>query len=198
MTKAKLIAACAALGAVIAQSPEAKAEPMTHDGFYMSLQAGFGYLSTSTDFDETLSGVTYSSAVMLGGTVGPVVIGGGFTYDNAFSPTYKAGGQEVDLDDVKLYLLGFGGFADIYVDPAEGLHFPIFLGWGGLEASVNGNVGGSDPTGLVVAVGGGYDFWVADEWSVGPLARFTYAPLKLNDASYNTKQFTVVADIKFH
>jgi hypothetical protein len=39
--------------------------------------------------------------------------------------------------------------------------FQPFIGWGGLATSRNGDVGGSDPTGLVLAVGGGYDVFAA-------------------------------------
>jgi hypothetical protein len=129
-----------------------------------------------------------------------VVIGGGFTYDNAFSPKAESEGTTVDLgdSDVSLHLIGIGPFVDVYPDPKSGMHFVGFVGWGGLEASVNGNVGGSDPTGLVAFVGGGYEFWLADQWSLGPLARFTYAPLSLNDVDYNTFAFAIVADVKFH
>ena len=92
-----------------------------------------------------------------------------------------------------------GVFADDYLDPqAGGLHVVGFLEWGGLEASVGGNVGGSDPTGALFTVGGGYAFWMADEWSIGPLLRLTYAPLSLNDTDYSTTQVSLVANLKWH
>jgi len=195
----------AALSAVFALTPNAKAEAMTHDGFYMSLEAGVGYLSASADspnFEQTMTSTTFSSGLLLGGTVGPVVIGGGFTYDYGFSPSVEQNGQEAELEDVKLYLIGIGAFADYYVDPAGGLHFIGMLGWGGLESSYQGNAGGSDPTGLLITLGGGYDFWVADEWSIGPLARFTYAPLSYELAGSNqdvpTWHFSVVAEFVYH
>jgi outer membrane autotransporter protein len=73
-----------------------------------------------------------------------------------------------------------------------------FVGWGGLEASQNGNVSGSVPTGMVASIGGGYEFWIANEWSIGPLARLTYAPLSHNGVDFNTTAFAVAADFKFH
>lgn len=200
--KVKYGVMCAALVAAFSATPDAKAEPMTHDGFYMSIEAGLGYLSSSADYlgsEITFSSTTFSSALLLGGTVGPVALGGGFIYDYGFSPSAESGGQEAELEDVKLYLVSIGAFADYYVDPAAGgLHFLGFLGWGALESSSNGNAGGSDPTGLAVTLGGGYDWWVADEWSIGPLARFTYAPLSLDNIDYSTWNFSAVADFKFH
>ena len=50
MNKVKCALVCASLGSVFAAAPNAAAsEPMTHDGFYMSLQAGFGYLSSTAE-----------------------------------------------------------------------------------------------------------------------------------------------------
>ncbi len=179
----------------------AAAAPRTHDGFYLDLEAGVGYLSSSADDGVNeigYSGATYGSALFLGGTIGPVVIGGGLTYDNAFSPSAEIGGNEYELDGLELHLIGFGAFVDVYPDPTEGLHFMGMLGWGGLEASLDGDVSGSDPTGMLLGVGGGYDFWVADEWSIGPLARLIYAPLSMDDVDYGTTQFTVAASFKYH
>jgi outer membrane autotransporter protein len=58
------------------------------------------------------------------------------------------------------------------------------------------DAGGSDPTGLVVVLGAGYHFWIADEWSVGPLARFSYAPLSRDDIEVPVTAFGLVADFK--
>jgi len=203
--KVKYAVLSAALVAALAQAPNANAAPMTHDGFYMNIEAGLGYLSSTFDYptgEISATSTTFSSGLLLGGTVGPVVIGGGFTYDYGFSPSMEQNGQESELEDVKLYLIGIGAFADYYVDPAGGLHFIGFLGWGGLESSYQGDAGGSDPTGLLVTLGGGYDFWVADEWSIGPLARFTYAPLSYENAGADldvpTWHFSVVAEFVYH
>jgi Autotransporter beta-domain len=192
-----------AIGVSVLVSTNAIAAPRTHDGFYLQLDAGLGYLSSTAKAggtEITYSGVTTSSALFLGGTIGPVVIGGGLTYDNAFSPKAESGGSTVDLgdSDISLHLIGFGPFVDVYPDPNSGLHFMGFVGWGGLEASQNGNVSGSDPTGMVASIGGGYEFWIANEWSIGPLARLTYAPLSRNGVDFNTTAFAVVADFKFH
>ena len=101
--KVKYGVACAGLVAAFSATPDAKAEPMTHDGFYLSIEAGLGYLSASAESafgDESISSSTFSSALLLGGTVGPVAIGGGFTYDYGFSPSYEVNGQEVEAEDV--------------------------------------------------------------------------------------------------
>jgi hypothetical protein len=192
-----------AFGATLALSPVANAKPYTHDGFYLQMDVGLGYLTTSAESggaSETLSGVTIPSALWLGGTVGPVVIGGGFFSDYAFSPSASfSGGASQTIDGLSMYLIGIGVFADYYIDPVKGgWHIQPFLGWGGLETSYKGNSGGSDPTGLVLAIGGGYDFWVASEWSIGVMGRLAYAPLKLNEVSYSTIAPAVLATFTYH
>jgi hypothetical protein len=204
-TALRALLGAATFGAVISAAATASADPRTHDGFFLGLDIGAGYLSSSAEAagtKVTYSGVTIPSAVLLGGTIGPVVIGGGFSWDYAFSPSaeIESGGvvQSGELNDVTLTLIGIGMFADIYPDPTSGLHFQPFIGWGGLDATYQGNSGGSDPTGLVTAIGVGYEFWVADEWSIGPMGRFTYAPLSLNNVDYNTMAFAALATFTYH
>lgn len=192
-----------ALFAALGFTMEAKAEARTHDGFYLHFDAGLGYLSSSAEAlgqEITYSGVTFPASLLLGGTVGPVAFGGGFFTDYAPSPSASFNGTSVDLDnvDVDLYLIGLGLFADVYPDPKKGLHFLPFVGWGGLEASVEGNVGGSDPTGLILSMGVGYDFWISNQWSAGVMGRFAYAPLSLNDVSYTTIAPALLGTITYH
>lgn len=199
----RILLSGASLAGVLALSGQAHAEERTHDGFYMSFNAGLGYLSTSGEplpgFEESVSGVSSPFAFWLGGTVGPVAIGGGFFTDYVFSPSYEANGIEApDGADLSLMLFSLGVFADIYPDPHSGLHIMPYLGWGGVELSVNGNSGGSDPTGLVTAVGVGYDFWVASEWSLGVMGRFAYAPLSMNDTAYGTIAPAILFTATYH
>ena len=199
---ARALAAVAAFATVAALSGHSHAAAHTHDGFYLHFNAGLGYLSTSAEAAGSkveYSGITFPSTLLLGGTVGPVVIGGGFFGDYAPSPTASLNGVEYPSSaDVTMTLIGIGVFCDIYPDVTKGLHFQPFVGWGGLETSVNGNVGGSDPTGLVLAVGGGYDFFISDNWSFGGMVRIAYAPLKLNDVSYSTFSPSLLATITYH
>ena len=189
-------------GALLATS-QAFAAPETHDGFYLELGLGLGYLSTTAEagpFETTLSGMTIPSHLLLGGTPVPgLVIGGGVMTDYSFSPSGEtSGGQTVTLNDVSLYLVGIGAFVNYYLKPEGGLHIQLFGGFGALEATQNGNAGGSDPVGLIIAPGVGYDFFIGSEWSFGVLGRFAYAPLKLNETSYNTIAPALLATLTFH
>lgn len=194
---------CAAFAAVTLGAVTAGAEPRTHDGFYLNLNAGIGYLSSSVSegaFDATLKGLTFPSGIHLGGSVIPgLVIGGGLFTDYAPSPGLSSGGQTVSNGvDFSMYLVSIGPFVEFYPDPNDGLHFRAMVGWGALERSAEGNAGGSDPTGLVLSAGGGYDFWVGDEWSIGPMAKFTYAPLSLEGTTFSTIAPSLLANFTYH
>jgi hypothetical protein len=97
-----------------------------------------------------------------------------------------------------MYLIGIGPFVDFYPNPHDGLHFQGLLGFGALETSSKGNAGGSDPTGFLVSLGGGYDWWVGNEWSIGVMGRLAYAPLSLNSVSYSTLAPAVLATFTYH
>jgi len=88
----------------------------------------------------------------------------------------------------------FAAFADVYPWPSGGLHAQAGVGFATLvaglgtpaSAAATGTL--SSPqleshtgTGFGFMVGAGYDWWVADEWSVGALARLLYAWTSGND-----------------
>jgi hypothetical protein len=169
----------------------------------MQVTGGLGYYSLSTDAagaDESLSGTTVPMSLMLGGSMMEnLVIGGGFFVDYASSPTYNVNGMEVATADVKQYVVGLGIFGDYYLDPKKGgVHIQGFAGWGGVETSSNGNVGGSDPTGLVVYAAGGYEWWISNEWSAGVMGRLAYGNFSFNDASMPTIAPAVVGTLTLH
>jgi len=126
-----------------------------------------------------------------------VVLGGGFITDYVASTSVSVNGSSANFSDVSLYLYSVGFFADIYPDPHDGLHFQPYIGYGGLQASYQGSTG-SSPTGMVLAIGGGYDWWVADEWSIGVMGRFSYAPLSLNGVGFSTISPALLATFTYH
>jgi hypothetical protein len=177
--------------------------PRTHDGFQFQVTGGLGFYGASSGgggVDESFSGMTLPGSVLMGGTIIPgLVIGGGLVLDYAPSPSLEQNGSSVPVDNVSQYIVGLGLYADYYLDAQKnGLHFQAFAGWGGLETSVNGNAGGSDPTGLVAHLGVGYEWWLSDQWSGGVMARLLYAPLDFNGVSYTTFEPAVVGSLTWH
>jgi hypothetical protein len=72
------------------------------------------------------------------------------------------------------------------------------MGWGGLETAVEGDAWGSDPTGMIMYFGGGYDFWIGDNLCIGGLFRLVIAPSKINDVKYTTIEPGVLLTFTLH
>jgi hypothetical protein len=201
MKTIKLIVAFGLL-AVGSTSALADSAARYHDGFHFQATGGFGYYNVSADaagIEQSFSGMTIPGSLLLGGTIGPVAIGGGLILDYAPSPTAEANGMEIMGLDISQFIVGLGVYGDYYLDRTKsGLHFQGFAGWGGLETTSSGNAGGSDPTGLVTAVGGGYDWWISDQWAAGVLGRLVFAPLSLNETGFTTIEPAIVGTITWH
>lgn len=175
----------------------AAAEPHEHDGFYLGVTGGLGYYSSSAD-QGSFSGLTLPSmSLMMGGTIIPgLAVGGGFFVDYSSGATVEQAGQSVDIPGAQM-VIGLGAFADYYLDARKGgLHFQGFLGWGGLEETEG--AGGSDPTGLTIFAGAGYDMFITDELSVGGLARLVYGSHSLGDQSFTTIAPAVLGTLTLH
>ncbi len=208
-TVAKVLISGGVLFAAVAAAPDAHAAPRTHDGFYLQGDVGVGYLSSKSEkiasSQLTLSGVTTPFELLLGGTVGPVVIGGGLFADYSPSPTAKqeyAGTSTQEIPGFKMTFLGTVLFADIYPDVHGGMHFRPFLGYSDITLSYQGRSSTNDPHGLVFGLAGGYNWWVSDQWSIGVEGRFAYAPLKVTagsqSVSYNTIAPAIMASFTYH
>lgn len=192
-----------ALLATLATTSVAMAESNVHDGFYFQLTGGLGYYSASAEqlgTEVSYSGMTIPTSLLLGGQMLPgLTVGGGIMLDYSASPSYSMNGTENPAMEFTQMVLGLGAFGTYHLDPsAGGLYLQGFFGWGGIETSVNGGVGGSDPTGMFVAVGAGYDWWISEEWSAGVLARLTYAPFSLANVGYTTIAPAVVAALTYN
>lgn len=181
---------------------EAGSLPRTHDGFHFQLTGGLGTYSSSGEApaNQDFSGVTIPMSLLLGGTLfNHLAIGGGILFDYAPGPTYKFSGTEVKDQVSSQIILGLGLYADYYLNPEKnGLHFQGFAGWGGLETSFQGNVGGSDPTGLVMSLGVGYEWWLSEQWSGGLMGRILYAPISLNSTSFPTWEPALVGTLTWN
>jgi len=182
-----------ALVAAAATLAHADSAPRTHDGFHFQLAGGLGYYNVSNDV-QPFSGVTLPTQLLIGGTLfNGLAFGGGVVFDYSPSPSTDTPGVSSQS------ILGLGVYANYYLDAkTNGLHVQGFVGWGGLETSFMGNVGGSDPTGLVAHAGVGYEFWLTDQWSYGVMGRLTYAPVSLNGTSYTTIEPAVVGTLTWH
>ncbi|MEP7050495.1 MAG: hypothetical protein ABJB12_09095 [Pseudomonadota bacterium] len=169
----------------------AQSVPFTHEGFYLQMTGGAGYLGTSASAageDLSIRGGAVSGSLWLGGSLLPgFVLGGGTSSAIAIRPKVKETieGQEVSLGDPNLGmdLNMIGLISDFYPNPRRGLHVQAMLGYAVLSITQHGSSSRS-PSGIGLMGGVGYDFWVSAEWSAGVLGSFEYAGARLNDVSY--------------
>lgn len=161
-----------------------------HDGFYLRVSAGFAAYDERLDSGDlplggSLAGrnrgIASVSDVAIGGTVAPGwVIGGGIFSADLLASTLRTSGSGLsgvpaELDPGLRGSSVFAPFVDWYPNVRGGFHARGALGLATLTPRVFGHpaterseylaVGG----GLVLGVG--YDWWVADEWSIGVMSQ---------------------------
>ena len=74
-----------------------------------------------------------------------------------------------------------GPFIQYYFDPTSGFYLQGYVGYasGNSQYDSGGTTYQSESaTGPAFGIGLGYDFWISDQWSIGPEFRFLYASLK--------------------
>lgn len=155
-----------------------------HDGFYLRLGIGAAYGTVnskgtllSSDAEVTYKGAGPAYELLIGGTLKGtgLVIGGGFVGQDINDPkmTFDVGGVTSGSDTLTqngtLGVVVLGPFVDWFFNETGGAHVGAMLGLGGV-----GLKGDDDQmsTGGGVGLWGGYDFWVGDQWSIGPEVRY--------------------------
>lgn len=98
-------------------------------------------------------------------------------------------GPPPTLQDVTFTLSAGTVFADVYPNPARGLHFFGGLGYGTL---LTGRDAYDMPSGAVFTAGAGYEWFFADQWSVGVLARATYGTFGVRETLNGTTDVAVL------
>jgi hypothetical protein len=154
----------------VASSASAQSQPHTHDGFYLRLGAGFAYQTTSEDPDSAkIKGTGSAYVLSIGGTPVPGLAIAGTIY-TVFQPkpSVTLGNQTVDANSA-LWMTGIGPIVDYYFDPSQGFH----LGGGPLYTTLNAV--NYTATGYGLTAFTGYDFWIGNQWSVGPTLQLAYA-----------------------
>jgi hypothetical protein len=136
----------------------------------------------STEMEVVFSGAGPAYELLIGGTPGGgVVIGGGFVGQDISDPKIELNGEEVDDDDDafdnddSLGMVLVGPFVDWFPDPHGGAHVGAMVGIAGIGLS-NGDDEDENQssTGWGGSLWGGYDFWVANQWSLGAEGRLGY------------------------
>jgi hypothetical protein len=181
-------------------SSESRAEPRGRDGFYVQLTTGFGLSHFAVTADDTTftptdhyasseRGVSTDASLLLGLPLRPgIVLGAGGIVSLSLIgvPSITRNGQPYILTDVSqspFQLMDMvGPFVDIYPSPTLGWHLQALVGYAQItfaEIAQHPLPDASNPSGIGLVAGVGHDWWVNDHWSIGLLARVTYANVSL-------------------
>ncbi len=162
-----------------------------HDGFFARMSLGLGYgslkvterLTGENEQKAKFSGPALMVDVMMAGTLAPgFVLGGAVMIHSMSEPTFEYNDDEVEAEDVVVGVSGLGIFAAFYPDPTNGLNLHALLGYGGRTIEIDGEDYSDDqPSGPMLAAGVGYDFWISEQWSLGPSLRVTYAHMSMEE-----------------
>ena len=173
-----------------------------HDGFYMRLTMGLGYLSAKYSQggqDATISGGGMAMAFAFGGSVTPnLVIYGEFMGTVAMDPTLEYGGTSRHLGfDVNLF--GIGPGVAYYLEPMN-MYFSGTLAFSQVTASSSNSSDSSNDTADVTEMGMGASFmvgkewWVSHDWGLGIAGMLHLASMKMKnvDSTMTATAFSVV------
>jgi hypothetical protein len=153
----------------------------------LRLALGGGVMSMNRDTDEkgisgssSIGGGSFATELSIGGTPGDgFVIAGTLLGQTIPKPVLKSDqARDVDLPNALTFSV-LGVSMDWFPNPTGGFHVGATLGFAVAAAprpktDVFDTLGGG---GGALAISTGYDFWIADQWSLGALLRLTGARL---------------------
>lgn len=173
--------------------PDLPADPTVHnhDGFYLKLSLGFGKgwfseeaTSQNVDYSSEATGLTAEFAVQLGGTIAPgFVLGGGLIGTSMVDPTFKIDGRTFSTNNSSVGLSQLQLFGVFYPDPHGGFFLQASVGYAQLQAKIDGVNYDTDISGVALGGGVGYDFWVSEQWSIGPALLITHGILSRSESN---------------
>jgi hypothetical protein len=171
-----------------------------HDGFFMRVTAGLGYLSASENqngADVTYSGLGESYSVALGGTIAPnLILYGEFLGTSITNASWSSGGRTQDYSYLDLTQFGFGPGLAYYVEPIN-LYLSGTLTFTKIYFSDTSTANPIDNTspGIGLSFTVGKEWWVTPDWGIGIAGQFHVA--SMNDPTYDSRMRTVVLSLLF-
>jgi hypothetical protein len=152
--------------------------PNVHDGFYLGLRLGGGYLHLGTD-GASMAGPAVSINVALGGVVAPNLIVYGALFGSSVSdPELKNGAYSQTLNGVSLTMVGVGGGLAYYTQDNLYVAGTIAASQFSLADSNNSNYHADSKTGLGFQGVVGKEWWVSQDWGIGLAGEIFAATMK--------------------
>jgi hypothetical protein len=171
-----------------------------HDGFYMRLSMGPGYLHTKMSAygqDQTIKGSGFGMNVAFGGAVARnLVIFGELTALSAMDPTVEAGSYSTTVNDASIDLMGIGPGVAYYLEPAN-VYLSGTISLSQVTANDNSNNSNNNSADLTdfgfgLSLTVGKEWWVSANWGLGISGMFRYASMKLKSDYYSEGDMTAM------
>ena len=166
-----------------------------HDGFYFRLGLGGGWTGGSgssrviglQDSDVSLTSNGFALDLMLGGTPSDgLVIGGGFQFNGGEASYDYANVEQQNTQRHDRRSLGvLGLFVDWFPDAHGGGHIGAIIGVGSTIDYEDRDRQRTRSAGIGIGTFAGYDFWIANQWSLGGLVRAYHCNLRGEDTEGN-------------
>lgn len=158
-----------------------------HDGFYLRLHFGIGYLRVTGGLDkqERYEGQSGTLGIAAGGMVTRnIALFGTFVASIADSPSYTLNGTDLGTVPGSAGLFGLGGGIVYYV---EGANVYLYGAAAGVQldlSDANDNTVYETKFGLGFQLGVGKEWWVSDNWGLGVAGELVGASMPdKNDSS---------------
>ncbi len=171
-------------------TPTAYAAPVApgyhqHDGFFLRLTLGPGYLyNSASQGGSTLkvSGVGGTFGIAAGGAIAPnVVVYGEAIGTTVSDPTVDLDGQSATADGTTVSTVGIGPGIAYYLDGNAYLSATLAM----TKMSVSNDYSSADTEwGFGASLSGGTEWWVSDNWGVGVVGQLMLASMKESGADY--------------
>ena len=168
------LAVLLAAGTAQAQSPGVH----THDGFYLQMDLGFGWMGSSAEDDAgtelKFTGGAGQFGVALGAALTPnFLIGGSFWGTTIPDPTVELNGTDLGEADATLTLSGFGVHLAYYFTPVN-----VYLSATPSITQLSlddGNSSSETEWGFGMKFAVGKEWWVSDNWAIGLNGQFAFS-----------------------
>ncbi len=175
-----------------------------HDGFFARSEPGLAFFwanvsgSSAPQRRTGIRGLGQSGALSLGGTPMPGLVVGGTVWTARIDPVFVEGGKTVSPDDdsVKVTQLRVGPFIDWYPQPKRGFHTTVAAALVvQLESDVKGEPVEPEAYGASLALGSGYEWFVAKEFSLGFSGRFAFGAVARTAAGRSESTLFIVPEL---
>ena len=156
----------------------------------MRAALGPGYFRASNHVESdrrVFTGLTSSLQLALGGVIENLVfMGGAYFRDQVWGLRARdevEDGDEVNLGRYAMALDTLGLFLDFYLGPKSGTHVQLLAGVGTLQLTRPGTNSIDDPTGAVLNLGIGQEWWVSDGSLLGLVLSINHAQMSVDEGS---------------